>query len=413
MLHTLLQMPTTLTCLTLIMPTILPIASILDAFPNLSSLECSSIAVDPIMLHSRYPKMQIFKLHCKMYADYETASCILPRFPSLHTLLFEAITDRFAKILSSLPDWCPGLQHINLGNEHRIAHPGVTLILAMKDTSFNGSDIISFLEQYAALVENLILDISLVDFPKHFISSVQFKKLKYMQITYNNVQDPRKRLCEWLLRHAPFLESFHVCNAWTAGDSVFDAMTRLNRLQVAEIPFSWDTIRGQAWFLNHHCTLGSQSNLQCLVIRMMGSCITGHTLHLLAGLKHVKRLSIIEDDHGGVFCRTPRLLFENLIRGCTSLTHLTLDAFTWIDNSVIEAVSKSKTLKHLTLVVDDISDIAIHHLLSCPQLKTLHLSTNKAINPVSGSDIQEKTLQLIHSKRTSNSVISQEQSTGE
>ncbi|KAJ8652273.1 hypothetical protein O0I10_012086 [Lichtheimia ornata] len=139
LLRSLQQMPTTLTTLTIIAPTMLPIASILNSLPHLSSFECSSIAVDPIMLHSAYLKMETFKLRCTMYADYETASCILPRFPFLQTLLFDAITDRFPKILTQLPHWCPRLQHINLGAEHSAKHHmtpgGVTIILTMKDAS--------------------------------------------------------------------------------------------------------------------------------------------------------------------------------------------------------------------------------------------------------------------------------------
>ncbi|KAI7873795.1 hypothetical protein K492DRAFT_200446 [Lichtheimia hyalospora FSU 10163] len=405
MMFTLQQMPMTLTDLTIMVPTMLPIASILDALPFLSSLECSSIAVDPIMLHSFYPNMQTFKLHCEKYATYETASCILPRFPSLHTLLFEAVTDRFAEIMAQLPGWCPSLRHINLGKEHPIDHhtmySGITIILAIAGTSFNGKDIIAFLEHYAPLIENFIFQSCLVDFPKHYISSVQFKRMKNMQIHYNDLPDPRERLCEWMLRHAPRLETFRVHDASAAGVRVLNAMTRLAWLQVAEIPFSWDTIQGQIWFLKHHCILGPKSNLRCLVIRMVGTCITGYTSPLLAGLKHLKELKIIEDGDGGVFQQTPRLMFENLVRGYISLTHLTLDALKSIDKSVIEAVSKSKSIKHLTLVADEMSHIAINHLLLGAELKTVHLWTSNTMNQASDSGIHEKVIQLIVSTRAS------------
>ena len=400
-----LQKMRTLTDLTIMVPTMLPIASILDALPFLSSLECSSIVVDPIMLHSYYPNMKTFKLHCEKYASYETASYILPRFPYLHTLIFEAVTDQFDKILAQLPGWCPSLRHINFGKEHSTDHhttcSGITIIFGITGTSFSGKDIISFLEHYAPLMENFIFESCLADFPKHYISSVQFKRMTNMEIHYNDLPDPRERLCEWMLRHAPYLETFHVRDASSAGVRVFNAMTRLARLQVAEIPFSWDTIQGQVWFLKHHCTLGPKSSLRCLIIRMVGTCITGYTSPLLAGLKHLKELEIVEDGDGGVFHQTPRLMFENLVHGCISLTHLTLDALTSIDKSVIEAVSKSKSLNHLTLVADDMSRIAIHHLLLGAELKTFHLSTGNAINQSSDSGIQENMVQVIVSKRTS------------
>lgn len=407
LLHALQHMPTTLATLTVIAPTMLPIATILNALPNLSSLDCSSIAVDPIMLHSTYPTMKTFKLHCTMYADYETASCILPRFPFLHTLLFDAITDRFSKILAQLPHWCPRLQHINLGPEHSVKHPithgGVTIILAMKHASFSSSDIIPFLEHYAAHLENMVFQSSVGDFPKNFIIPVQFKRLRYMQIAYGDRPDTSERLCEWMIRHAPFLESIHVCSSWSAGMSVFNAMTALARLRVAELPLSLDTIKGQDWFLKHHHTLGTKSSLRSLMIRFIGgTSITGHILQKVAGLKHLEQLAIVEDDcDGGVFQQlAPRLMFESLIRGCTSLTHLTLNAFTWIDQAVIEAVAKSKSLKHLTLMVDDVLHTAIHPLFSCTQLKTLHLSTDKLPIPVSDPCIEsEKMLRLVLSKR--------------
>lgn len=409
LLRALQHMPTTLTTLTIIAPTMLPIASILNALPNLSSLECSSIAIDPIMLDSSYPRMKTFKLHCPKYADYEAASCVLPRFPFLHTLLFDAITDRFSKILAQLPHWCPRLQHINLGSEHTTMHPitpgGVTIILAMKRTSFCSSAIITFLEHYAAQLENMVFQLSLGDFPKHFIIPVQFKRLKYMEIAYGDTPDTSERLCEWMIRHAPFLESIHVCSAWSAGMSVFNAMIALARLRVAELPFSLDTIKGQDWFLKHHHTLGTKSSLRSLIIQFVGgTSITGHTLQKVAGLKHLEELSIVEEDHdGGVFQQlAPRLMFESLIRGCTSLTHLTLNAFTWIDQAVIEAVARSKSLKHLTLMVDDVSYTAIYPLFSCTQLKTLHLSTDKLPIPASDPGVQgEKMLQLVFSKRAS------------
>ncbi|KAJ8652272.1 hypothetical protein O0I10_012085 [Lichtheimia ornata] len=179
-------------------------------------------------------------------------------------------------------------------------------------------------------------------------------------------------------------------------------MMGLARLRVAEIPFSSDTIKGQACFLKHHHTLGTKSNLRSLIIRFVGGAfITGHTLQRVAGLKHLEQLSVVEEnDDGGVFHQTQRLMFESLICGCTSLTHLTLDAFTSIDQAVIEAVAKSKSLKHLTLMVDDVSHTTICPLISCPQLTTLHLSTDTSTIPASDPATQrEKMLRLVLSKR--------------
>ncbi|KAI7873685.1 hypothetical protein K492DRAFT_211982 [Lichtheimia hyalospora FSU 10163] len=379
----------------------LSVPDILRACSNLISLKTDKVIVNRGPL-SVYPTLKQLELHSHETLEYDDVRTILQSFPALQRLVISHV--KHCKILSSMHDYCPGLQYIEFNRVVLKSGPQPKPTISTAKTGLshlhiNGNtslvtmdDIVKIIMRHCNNLERLTLDlpndIKVVKPQSWRVENASFDRLTHVLFS---IRDPStlepqqsdliaiRYACQffgYVLCNAPKVE--HLCVAGAAIDDLVlhPSLSQLHQLHTLDIRNA-DTggapetvYANREDILQHaleeyrvHCSIHQRLKKIKLITPLTNTAL----LDPISQLKNIEKLLLSVD---GSFGDDNIVFLQNMAE---TLVHLDLHAGS-ISDSLVYQLARLKHLQHLVLYApSSLSDVALCCFSACRQLKTLSI----------------------------------------